>query len=122
MAFKMRYDNTSFPFLGMNKEQWEGGASRKQARVERRLRNLKTKGRTNSRKYQRNLDRIAKMKEEGTYVPQGVVGDGQGNLVSRGTLGKGGDTEYGSLYYQGADSGETTAEQNAQLANLRHKG
>tara|TARA_Y100001963_G_C6770007_1_gene444390 strand:- start:249 stop:632 length:384 start_codon:yes stop_codon:yes gene_type:complete len=127
MAFKMKYGNgDGFPFLGMGREQWAPGTTRKQARVERRLRKLKTKGKTDSRKYQRNLDRIQKMREKGTYVAQGIVGDGQGNLVSRGTLGKGGDTEYGKLYYQGPTSimgseGPTT-EQNQQLASLRHKG
>tara|TARA_R110002020_G_scaffold336557_1_gene551989 strand:+ start:1957 stop:2337 length:381 start_codon:yes stop_codon:yes gene_type:complete len=126
MAFKMKYGNTSFPFLGRRQENWEGNVSGKQARVARRLRKLKLKGKTDSNKYKRNFERRRKMKDDGVWLEQGIVGDGQGNLVDRGTLGKGGDTEYGKLYYQGPTSimgseGPTT-QQNQQLASLRHKG
>ena len=64
------------------------------------------------------------MIDEGTWIHQGKVGDGQGNIIEGGTQSSTDDQNYGKYYYEPSIMGSegTTAEQNQQLANLRHKG
>tara|TARA_Y100000401_G_C8283175_1_gene204596 strand:- start:284 stop:682 length:399 start_codon:yes stop_codon:yes gene_type:complete len=132
MAFKMKYGKTSFPFFNPKEESWAEGTTGKQRRTERRMRKLARRGKDVKgknwlgmrTKYQRQLDRIARMKEDDIYVPQGKTMDEHGNIISAGTLGKDGDSNYGKYYYEPSIMGSegTTTEQNQQLANLRHKG
>ena len=146
MAFKMKYDKTSFPFLGRNKESWQGDVSGKQVRTTRRMNKHGGKryghssgrnifGRLASKlglidedskfgrtKYQRNIDRKEQMGDK--WIHQGKVGDGQGNIIEGGTQSSTDAPNYGKYYYEPSIMGSegTTAEQNQQLANLRHKG